>query len=172
MAVGDVQTAEASDRLWACRELKQEVIAFFQHKERLEGELAQLFEERKISEECLADAQSHLRSPPTFHRLVLQITEMSGDLFEKKGIYSLGRSKTGYINTMLAVQRDPAVKGDLIRSVGEELRELEEMIQSELRISNESDEAMKDGCEQLRMFMEEARQRLIRAVQMEQVRDS
>jgi hypothetical protein len=88
-ALRDVKTTKASDQLWVCREFKQEVIAFFQHKERFESEPMQLFEERKISEENLADA--HLRSSPTFHRLVLQIQEMSGDLFEEKGdIYNAG----------------------------------------------------------------------------------
>jgi hypothetical protein len=160
IAIDEVKHAEGRDQLWASRELEQELITFFQHKERLDSELLELIEERRIADESLSEARAYLAEPPNLRRLTTFMAEDSSILFEKKASYDNGRSKTGYMNTMLAVQKNPEICAEIIGAIEEELRSIEEQSRAEIVAARQSDEEVGDASAHLRELIDQGQQRL------------
>jgi chorismate mutase len=171
IALDEVKQAERNDRLWASRELEQELLTFFQHKERLDSELLNLIEERRTAAESLAEARDYVARPLALHRMVTFIAEDSSVLIEKKASYDNGRSKTGYLNTMLAVQKDPVIRDEVLRTIERDLESIAEQTRAEVAAARETDENTSAAAPHLRRLIEEGQQRLAMAVQRERAQD-
>jgi hypothetical protein len=167
VSLEELREAEESDRLWASRELEQELLTFFQHKERLDTELMDLREELRIAEETLAEAQAHIGSPLNLQRMVVLLGEETEGLLEKKRRYDNGRAKTGYVNTMLAVQKEPEILEEVMRAIGDELKSIEDQTQAELLAASKSDEVVREAAVDLRLILEHGQHRLAKAIEHE-----
>jgi chromosome segregation ATPase len=159
-ALSDLEAVEDSDRFWTSKELEQEVVTFFQDRERLIDEINYLQQQYQTATMKLQHVQTFVERAPYLRRDMAHLQLLLDDLLERKDSYDRARSRARNANATLVVQRDPAMLGEVEASVVRDIEDTEKQTKAEVVATHESNELMDDAINHLNKCYDGAVRRL------------